>query len=99
MESIARHFLTNIAIKFVLKNKWQEFIPRASKDGQFLLELQNSGCWKRLRRCISTLIKFMKAIYLFLAFVINDRLCGLVVPGYRSRGPGSIPGADRFSEK
>jgi hypothetical protein len=30
-----------------------------------------------------------------------DRLCGLVfrVPGYRSRGPGSIPGATRFSEK
>jgi hypothetical protein len=31
----------------------------------------------------------------------NDRLCGLVasVPRYRSRGPGSIPGATRFSEK
>jgi hypothetical protein len=31
----------------------------------------------------------------------SDRLCGLVVrvPGYRSRGPGSIPGATRFSEK
>jgi hypothetical protein len=28
------------------------------------------------------------------------RLCGLVVrvPGYRTRGPGSIPGATRFSE-
>jgi hypothetical protein len=31
----------------------------------------------------------------------EDRLCGLVVrvPGYRSRGPGAIPGAIRFSEK
>jgi hypothetical protein len=31
----------------------------------------------------------------------NDRLCGLVVrvTGYRSRGPGSIPDATRFSEK
>jgi hypothetical protein len=30
-----------------------------------------------------------------------DRLCGLVVrvPGYRSRGPGTISGATRFSEK
>jgi hypothetical protein len=30
-----------------------------------------------------------------------DRLCGLVVidPGYRSRGPGSIPDATRLSEK
>jgi hypothetical protein len=28
-----------------------------------------------------------------------DRLCGLLVgvPGYRSRGPGSIPDATRFS--
>jgi hypothetical protein len=34
------------------------------------------------------------------AFMPN-RLCGLVVrvPGYRSRGPGSIPDATRFSEK
>jgi hypothetical protein len=31
----------------------------------------------------------------------KDSLCGLVakVPGYRSRGQGSIPGATRFSEK
>jgi hypothetical protein len=30
-----------------------------------------------------------------------DRLCGLEVrvPGYRSRGPDSIPGATRFPEK
>jgi hypothetical protein len=30
-----------------------------------------------------------------------DCLCGLVVriPGYRTRGPGSIPGISRFSEK
>jgi hypothetical protein len=32
---------------------------------------------------------------------VNDRLCALVVrvPDYRSRGPGSILGATRFSEK
>jgi hypothetical protein len=31
----------------------------------------------------------------------RNRLCGLVgrVSGYRSRGPGSIPGPTRFSEK
>jgi hypothetical protein len=30
-----------------------------------------------------------------------ERLCGLVVrvPGYRSKGLGSIPGASKFSEK
>jgi hypothetical protein len=33
--------------------------------------------------------------------LMDERLCGLLVrdPGYRSRGPGSIPGATRFSEK
>jgi hypothetical protein len=32
---------------------------------------------------------------------IEDGLCGIVVkvPGYRSRGPVSIPGTTRFSEK
>jgi hypothetical protein len=37
----------------------------------------------------------------FQVSICFDRLCGLVVrvPGYRSRGPGSIPGAARFSEK
>jgi hypothetical protein len=33
--------------------------------------------------------------------IFSDLLYGLVVrvPGYRSRGPGSIPGATRLSEK
>jgi hypothetical protein len=33
--------------------------------------------------------------------IFIDRLCGLVVrvPGYRSRGPGSVPGTARFTEK
>jgi hypothetical protein len=32
---------------------------------------------------------------------MTDRLCGLVVrvTGYKSKGPGLIPGAARFSEK
>jgi hypothetical protein len=43
---------------------------------------------------------FLKKI-LPLASRLSDRLCGLVVrvTGYRSRGPGSILGATRFSEK
>jgi hypothetical protein len=37
---------------------------------------------------------------LYVMYKKVDRLCGLVVrvPGYRSRGPGSISGATRFSE-
>jgi hypothetical protein len=40
-------------------------------------------------------VHFLKDIYCF------NRLCGLVVrvPGFRSRGSGSVPGAARFSEK
>jgi hypothetical protein len=41
-------------------------------------------------------------VYLILIYLwISDRLCGLVVrvPAYRSRGPGSMPGATRFAEK
>jgi hypothetical protein len=36
-----------------------------------------------------------------IVIVIKDRLCGLSVrvPGYRSRGSGSIPSATRLSEK
>jgi hypothetical protein len=39
--------------------------------------------------------------HVFKDYVQKDRLCGLVVrvPGYRFRGPGSIPGTTRSSEK
>jgi hypothetical protein len=37
----------------------------------------------------------------FVCIYLKDHLCGVVVrvTGYRSRGPGLIPGATRFSEK
>jgi hypothetical protein len=50
----------------------------------------------------STLVSTLNSIYyLFHLFIFEARLCGLVVkvPGCRLRGPGSIPGATRFSEK
>jgi hypothetical protein len=39
--------------------------------------------------------------YLCVAYILLDRLCGLVVRVlvYRSGSPGSIPGTTRFSEK
>jgi hypothetical protein len=39
--------------------------------------------------------------YISIVYYIIDSLYSLVVriPGYRSRRPGSIPGATRFSEK
>jgi hypothetical protein len=43
----------------------------------------------------------IEGFYNYMGKFDMDRLCGLVVrvPGYRSRGPGSNPGAARFSEK
>jgi PPE-repeat protein len=40
-------------------------------------------------------------IHYFNIITNDDHFCGLVVgvPGYRSRGLGSIPGTTRFSEK
>jgi hypothetical protein len=40
-------------------------------------------------------------IIIMIIIIIIIHLCGLVVrvPGYRYRGPSSIPGATRFSEK
>jgi hypothetical protein len=51
---------------------------------------------------IPTIIfKILKFEFNILNSIMFDRLCGLVVrvSGYRSRGPGSIPGPTRFSEK
>jgi hypothetical protein len=40
----------------------------------------------------------MQVFSFYYYYCVIDRLCGLVVrvPGYRSRGPGPIPGATRF---
>jgi hypothetical protein len=40
-------------------------------------------------------------IIIIIIICVMDRLCSLMVraPGYRSRGPGSIPGVITFSEK
>jgi hypothetical protein len=42
-----------------------------------------------------------KTLLFYSPIMQTDRLCGLVVrvTGYRSRCPGSIPGATGFSEK
>jgi hypothetical protein len=46
-------------------------------------------------------VDYKYIIIIIIIIIIIGRLCGLVarVPGYRSKGPVSIPGATRFSEK
>jgi hypothetical protein len=51
--------------------------------------------------CNITKSKYEQIVQCTTNSVAWDRHCGLVVrvPGYKSRGPGSISGATRFSEK
>jgi hypothetical protein len=46
-------------------------------------------------------LQYSQGPYFVQKLCTSDRLCGLVVRvlGYRSRGPGSIPGTTKFSEK
>jgi hypothetical protein len=64
-------------------------------DARFLS--RSKPTWTRM---LNYVCKWM-TLLLILLMLSYDRLCGIVVrvPGYRSRGPGSIPGATRFSEK
>jgi hypothetical protein len=66
--------------------------------------LQTARCIKCDVNVHNVGLHFLDKIYASVnltSWVLTDRLCGLVVrvPGYRSRGRGSIPGATRLSEK
>jgi hypothetical protein len=55
----------------------------------------------KLSSCDAFIYNTLCSIIFKLAVTYRGCLCGQVVrvPGYRSRGPGSIPGSTRFSEK
>jgi hypothetical protein len=60
--------------------------------------------WEAGHQPLEMWYKVVQRVWLLFRAVTSaniDGLCGLVarVPGYRSRGPGSIPGSTRFSEK
>jgi hypothetical protein len=72
-------------------------ISAADLNRKVVLDVKDTDTWtdgqtEPIRHTISFCIVFIEGI---------ARLCGLEVrvPGCRSRGPGSIPGATRFSEK
>jgi hypothetical protein len=75
--------------------------PKLSKNNQ----RENEKNWSRVPDgCLTPRrtgrLTVGRHITLPLTFTL-DRLCDLVVrvPGYRSRSPGSVPGATRFSER
>jgi hypothetical protein len=47
--------------------------------------------------CIATVLVFCSLQYIYIYILLQDRLCGLVVRvlGYRTGGPGSIPGTTK----
>jgi hypothetical protein len=54
------------------------------------------------KKFVNTIVLVRRIVFKFCEVFRNaDRLCGLVVrvSGYRSRDPGLISGATRFSEK
>jgi hypothetical protein len=58
-----------------------------------------TSLWRYQR--LSHLVAAFRGLHFYILSAQKDHLCGLVVrvPGYRSRGPGSVPGAARFSDK
>jgi hypothetical protein len=85
-------------------------IPQAgerqfSDHGSLLLGKFTTPTPRSDKRSVSIFKINVTDVYAHLCFRrdigLMDHLCGLVVrvPGYRSRSPGSIPGATRFSEK
>jgi hypothetical protein len=61
--------------------------------------IENANCKRRLRDLTIDRRIILKLMLIKWGVRTPDRLCGLVVrvPGYRSRVPGLIPGATRFS--
>jgi hypothetical protein len=51
--------------------------------------------------CCLSICLFSTFVFVYPYLLLYDSLCGLVVRvlGYRSGGPGSIPGTTRFSEE
>jgi hypothetical protein len=73
--------------KLKIKTKLRVLSPRANT-------------WRTDLKLQSSAIHHFNPVQL-INYFYKDRLCRLVVrvPGYRSRGLGSIPDATRFSEK
>jgi hypothetical protein len=59
------------------------------------------GNWKRRFQILIILYWTFNILFVISSIPILYRLCGPMVrvPGYRSRGPDSIPGSTRFPEK
>jgi hypothetical protein len=65
-----------------------------------LLAFPTKGCQLHFTLMRATFLVHVICVIIFGKEYEFDLVCGLVVtvPGYRSRGPRSIPGATRFSE-
>jgi hypothetical protein len=80
-------YTLHLGSSLVLGMTWQIFV--------FLYRM-NLAIWPRGIQ--NFILKVLNLLQIF-AFLIWDRTASDRDPGYRSRGPGSIPGATRISEK
>jgi hypothetical protein len=84
--------ITNVVLVGYLNSDIEGVLVEVLKDckeGVFLYQ-------HAVQECFNSKWNFSFSVPRSLFLIILVRLCG---PGYRSRGPGSIPGATRFSEK
>jgi hypothetical protein len=75
-----------------------DFNAKVGREDIFKLTIWNESLHEISNHNGARVVKFVTSKYLIFNSIM---FCGLVVrvPGYRSRGPGSIPGATRFSDK
>jgi hypothetical protein len=77
-----------IKVKSKSKSNYDRFCGLVVRVSGYITEMYRASCEVRTE-------------FIYVKQKKVDRLCVLVVriPNYRSRGPGSIPGATRFSEE
>jgi hypothetical protein len=94
-------FYTRIKI-FRIANKLQQssrFLMHAYKHLYICVCVEKNSFSNCLYKGFSSILSILTYIYTYMYFYVRIRGLVVRVPGYRSRGPGSIRGATRFSEK
>jgi hypothetical protein len=97
MEETCNHGITILEILFDVRKQIKrvpsEFLRPVIKADKLSLSW---AYMPRLQMAAVTTCNLEDGI---LAISVVDEICCVRVSGYRSRGPGSIPGATRFSQK
>jgi hypothetical protein len=90
-----------VTLDMNLEIQARSLVPPLPQLGNLLLWIVRLQCQVGCKENIRAPYLQHNIIIFIILCAPEDRLCGLVVrvPGYRYRGPGSILGATRFSDK